>query len=694
MNSKSYLKLKKKVKYTYAAFIFALIIIVVFMFSNNSFSELENDVEVRKNTELTYYLKVSYDGVDKNGVKSNDTTLSDINSGVMYVEDKLPEGLTFKGFVTTEDGTIGAVKRGTNYSCVGKVIDDTNDASLTEGTWNAGNTEYTYHGLHYNAETRTVSFKVKNLKAGCDLTVGIITQTPETIDDPLTPDKETRRDFYNFATARERDLTKNSNTVHVFMGSEFATLHSVTYQLTGTVPENVPGLPLASYYTAGAKVGVAADLVLDGYSFSGWTTSDATITDGVFTMPEGNVVLTGSFTAVQRQSTTVNYSITGTTPDGYVLPTSKNYFVDSIQSVDSLKAGDIINGYRFLGWTSTDVQISEDGDFTVPVTNPVSIVGSFEEVTYSVRYQFYDTVLPENADSYLPATQEYSPGDTVTLANVTSEPAGYKFMGWYKESTFTMPEEDVVVYGEWKAQNGTFAPGINAVISSTPLNSTVYYSGEIVTFYVTITNSEAFDITDVYVKSDHENAIFVSDDDYDYEILSDHVAKISSIPSGTSFRVKATYTVGDSDVGSVECPFEVVGAVAADDYVLTDQEIKDSATFNVSSKIIICQETPNTSVRNTFRVHITSTNSDYWVVLNQNTCKAVNVSAGTYTILEVIPQEFTLDSVTGSITENGGTISVVDGTNYDVTFKNSFVKKGFFHSFGRVKNTVIAMPVG
>ena len=41
---------------------------------------------------------------------------------------------------------------------------------------------YTYHGLHYDANSRTVSFYVESLKAGCELTVGIITQTPETVD--------------------------------------------------------------------------------------------------------------------------------------------------------------------------------------------------------------------------------------------------------------------------------------------------------------------------------------------------------------------------------------------------------------------------------------------------------------------------------------------------------------------------------
>ena len=57
--------------------------------------------------------------------------------------------------------TIGAVKRSDGTSCPGSVVGD-------------------FAGLVYNESTRTVSFKVKNLQAGCKLTVGIVTTTPAT----------------------------------------------------------------------------------------------------------------------------------------------------------------------------------------------------------------------------------------------------------------------------------------------------------------------------------------------------------------------------------------------------------------------------------------------------------------------------------------------------------------------------------
>ena len=337
-------KLNKKLLIIFGLILIALIVLIV-LITHKSFADpLDNDVEVEPNTMLTYYLDVKSDGADKYGVKSDDTTTADIKSGVVTVTDKIPEGLTFSGFVTTSDGTIGAVKRSDKtQSCTGKVIDDTNEASPTDGQWNQGNTEYTYHGLHYDKASNTVSFKAEKIQAGCVLTVGIITQTPSTIDDPNTPEVEKRRDFYNFGEAVEGPLNVKSNTVHVFMGDDSLTTYNVTYTFTGTVPDGVvaPGI---QNFPEGAKVGVANSPNVTGYTFSGWTTSDATVSDGKFTMPNNNVTFVGSFT--EKPKHTVTYVINGTTPSGYVLPTTKSYSEGETVEVDSLKPGDVINGYK------------------------------------------------------------------------------------------------------------------------------------------------------------------------------------------------------------------------------------------------------------------------------------------------------------------------------------------------------------
>lgn len=251
----------KKAKKSLLICIAVVIISIVVISIGSSLSQmLENDVRVAENSDLTYYLDVIYDGKDSDVVTSSDTATANVNSDYIYVEDKIPEGLIFKEFVSTDDGTIGAVKRSDGTSCPGYVV---------------GGVE----GLKYDEATRIVSFRVKNLQAGCKLTVGIVTTTPS-----LNGKK--RMDFYNTATARENDFSINSNTVHVFMGKEETSLYSVSYKYTGSIPENAPELPAANNYAAGTAIGVFNNPTLPGYTFSGWTTTDVSVTNGTFAMPE------------------------------------------------------------------------------------------------------------------------------------------------------------------------------------------------------------------------------------------------------------------------------------------------------------------------------------------------------------------------------------------------------------------------
>ena len=673
-------KQKRKTILIVITIVIALILLVIFVAKGFS-ALLENDVEVKPDTELIYYLNVSYDGVDRNGTRSSSSRVAEINSDTIFVEDKIPDGLTFKGFVTTSDGSIGAVRRNTSTTCLGKVVDDTNEEAVDTGTW-ISNTEYVYHGLHYDATTRTVSFKVKNIKAGCELVVGIKTQTPSTIDDPETQVVETRRDFYNFATARERGLTINSNTVHAFMGDEFATEYNVSYAYSGTIPDNAPELPQTTGRTAGSKVGVAPDVKLEGYTFSGWTTLNAVISNGTFTMPTTNVVLAGTFTEIPTKK--VSYELTGETPEGYVLPSEKNYYPASTVKVDSLKSGDVFNDYRFRGWTSSDVTIDNDGEFTMPSRN-VTVQGEFEPVKYNVIYQFYDGVLPPNANNYLPATTSYSPGATVQLADVVSEPSGYKFLGWYKESEFEMPEHDVVVYGEWKVQTGLFQPTITKTIN----NAKPYYRvGDTVELKTTVTNTAEFSITNVIVKENTEKAVFTAGTGY--SVLSDHVANIDTIAANSSIDLYSTYVI-TNEQGTITTESEIKGALASNNYELFDKEYKATASFGIQSKLTVCSEITGNYDENRIQFRVTGNTNNYetWIVLEKDACETIFVDPGTYKIKEVVPQEYTIKSVTGAVNADNTNLVIASGQDYTVTYTNEFIKKGFFHSYGKIINRVV-----
>lgn len=89
--------------------------------------------------------------------------------------------------------------------------------------------------------------------------------------------------------------------------------YNVSYAYTGEVPAGAPAVPAAAAHKQNSTVSVAAAPVLDGYTFSGWSTNDATVSDGSFKMPGKNVTLTGSWSPRSDLSYTVNYYWNGTT---------------------------------------------------------------------------------------------------------------------------------------------------------------------------------------------------------------------------------------------------------------------------------------------------------------------------------------------------------------------------------------------
>lgn len=536
---------KKIVVFVLSISLFVALLIVLI---NRSFAvPLDDGARVAPNSDLTYYIDVIYDGKDATAVSSSDTVTANVNSDYIYVEDKLPDGLTFKNFVTTSDGTIGAVKRSDGSSCPGYVVGDS-------------------AGLVYDNTTRTVSFKVKNLQAGCKLTVGIVTTTPS-----LPRGK--RLDFYNTAFARENNFTFKSNTVHVFMGDEEAALYTVTYKYTGTVPDGAP-VPEVGSYSAGATVGVEANPTIAGYTFSGWKTSDTTVSNNSFTMPSKNITFTGSFAAKTKHN--VSYTISGTAPEGFVSPSTKSYGTGDDVVLDTLKVGDVINGYKFLGWSSSTVDLS-DGIFQMPNSN-VTIIGRFEQIKYTVSYQFQGAVIPSNADSLLPAATTYAPGEIVTVAS-NPVASGYKFLGWYKSATFEMPEEDVVIYGEWMRFSGYFVPTITITI---PSQKAIYQKGEIVNFQITVKNNSSIPINDVMIQDYLEGVTFNAGSNY--TVLSDKIAKISTIAAGGSVTLTAKFTAGSDVVKDYVNTVELTGAIANNYYYLdTTKDYKVSAHFKVAN---------------------------------------------------------------------------------------------------------------
>ncbi len=671
--------------------------LLLFDFTKSVLFDPEESVEVQQNTELVYYLDVSYEGVDRyandSTIITNTSTTINTESGYIFVEDKLPEGLTFIGFVESpsEDGSIGAVsKLDSNKACLGSVYDD-----MEEGDDPLVN----YHGLHYNADTRTISFRVKYLQAGCKLTVGIKTMTPETIDDPETKDIiEERRDFFNTATAREGSQLAISNTVHAWMGKTEAILYNVSYKYEGEVPTNAPDpSKFNGCYAENTTIGIASEPNIEGYKFSGWTLvqvegeTPIIQTGSKFVMPARDVELVGHFEKIDPYKVIYKIADGSPIPTGYELPSAKEYYPYQIVQIDSTKAGDKFDGYKFSGWTleTEGIEVSKDNDFVMPEGNVV-IVGSFEKIKYKVEYKFTGTTLPENPEQYLPETKWYEPNQEVDLIPVDdSYTWGYKFMGWYKENKFVMPEEDVIIYGEWRKFYGYFHPKITKDI----INKQDYYKkGDIVKYKIVVSNPVDMNVgnlINVTVKEFNEKARFI--DGEGYILKTDHLILIPVVEYSKPVTIYAEYEVTD-EVGTIENIVQIISGSSTSGAELdTMKEYKAKASFDIWPELKISKKVSNSNDANDyFQFHITSKNGyDTWINLRNNENQVLYLEpSDTYYIKEIIPQEYILKSVTGDIKFNGGNIEVELGDKLSVEFTNEYQKKSYYHSNGRVSNEV------
>lgn len=608
----------------------------------------ENHVRVKEKSELTYYLDVIYDGKDSEVVTSSDSAIAEVKSDNIYVEDKIPEGLTFKRFLTSEDGTIGAVKRSDGSSCSGYVVDDA-------------------AGLHYNASTRTVSFTVKNLKAGCKLTVGIVTETPLLSDYGVD-----RMDFYNTAHARENDYSLKSNTVHAYIGREDMTDYIVSYKYTGEVPTNAPAAPANASYVKGSPVGVEANPVAPGYTFSGWTTEDVTVSNNKFTMPEKNVVFVGHFT--KNKIYHVTYTLNGEAPEGFKVPTTKEHAAGTDVKVDSLKPGDVINGYRFLGWTTKAPVDISSGIFVMP-SQDVELIGQFERIKYKVEYKFQGAITPTNPSSVLPKTELHFPEDTVTVNNNipsttchvsgSTETKPCVFLGWYSKKTFKMPEKDVLIYGEWKIADDLFSPIITKDLKE---NRQYYKKGEIIEFNITVANTENYPIKDVLLTEQLEGASFIAGDNY--TVLNDKYVKINIIPANGNVVVKAQYTAGSEIIKSYTNRVELIGAIADNDKALDiSKEYIAEETFNVSNISLNIDKINNKKQKLNGAKFALYTNADLTNKVGEGLNFDIIEPNKTYYLKEIIaPEGYKLLNTTIKVVVDGTGKMTIDG--YNLNYNN------------------------
>ena len=164
--------------------------------------------------------------------------------------------------------------------------------------------------------------------------------------------------------------------------------YNVTYEYTGTVPTGAPALPDEVSYKAGDIVTVALAPTLDGYEFSGWTTTDANVSDGSFTMPSKEVKLTGSWTLRSDLSYTVHYYWNGTTDK-----VAEDKTVDGQTFNETVTETPVpVNGYTPVSDAAVELKIGTGtNEITFYYYKNVTLTAEDRIVTYNGQEQTVNT---------------------------------------------------------------------------------------------------------------------------------------------------------------------------------------------------------------------------------------------------------------------------------------------------------------
>lgn len=240
---------------------------------------------------------------------------------------------------------------------------------------------------------------------------------------------EPSREGYTFlgwaetADAKEAAYTKEAgkNSIDI---DEDTTLYAVwekklkvTYSVTGDAPARFkPEIPAEASYAKGAEVTVADALTTtekekDGvrgiWAFSGWSTQDATVADGKFTMPDKAVVLTGEWTFTPDKYTVTFVDEDGTT----VLQAAKRYAFGETPSYDGAeptKAATEEYTYTFDGWEVKSVTDQPVGTRLKAVfaNQEKGIVPVAGNTIYQATYKATPITKPEEDTTYKVTTEQ------------------------------------------------------------------------------------------------------------------------------------------------------------------------------------------------------------------------------------------------------------------------------------------------
>ena len=244
--------------------------------------------------------------------------------------------------------------------------------------------------------------------------------------------------------------------------------HTLSYEYEGAVPDGAPQLPGSVHSAYGASVAVTDAPSMEGWKFNGWNVKSpegaSVAEDGTLTMPNSDVVLSGSWTKT-------------TTP---IIPTSAVYKVEHYKQ--QLDGSYQLAETDFPLYGKIDTQVSatpkgysryhlnaERSLLTGTVFKPYEQDGKPVYLVLKAYYDLdrftlsYDLNGGVGADGVDYAKQTLPAGAKVTV-NAAPSLDGHIFLGWDTGSATHQPGDtfeltvDTVLTAQWKKSEPTVPP--------------------------------------------------------------------------------------------------------------------------------------------------------------------------------------------------------------------------------------------
>ncbi len=423
------------------------------------------------------------------------------------------------------------------------------------------------------ADVENYEITANNLSPNTTDTVAVLNSQSST-----TTTSQTLGDV-NFVLMRSNSGTYYLWTLENYSGTKYSQLINLLKEVTGNNNLSVNAsnyeTTLPSSFTIYSLLILSETAEISGSEGNISLEHSYILTNRISNIYYGNVV-TGTSDAVtfENVNNTTHYSLT----------------IHHINEDGTEFAPDVVTQYED-GETYTAAPIDNDhydaelqgGEATGIITEDMELTYVYHPKYHNVIYQFAGDVIPQNAETLLPATTEQLHGSTVAVApNPTAE--GYRFLGWKINgsdagTSFTMPTEDVIITGTWEHFNGYFTPEISKQV----INAPEYYRAlDTVPFEITVTNTADFDITNVVVNELLDGAVFSNGEGY--QVDSDDQATISTLAAGESITLYASYVIPKDLTQTITNTAKITSATADNYYYLDNsQEYTATASFDVRS---------------------------------------------------------------------------------------------------------------